>query len=273
MTSKPPVMPHDIWMSDPLVWRAYADFIHFEENFLCRNGQPGDRAMAWSGSKAREANDAAMAAARARIKAANSPLSDVRAEKLSCVDVRGDQLTLWLYGPLGSLYAEMADALREHPDKSAILLRIDSHGGSLDMGLHLARCLRNHKARKLAVIDRSCWSAATLAAVACDRIFIREAATMMVHRCSRAAFGNADDLMEAARQIRQSDAECQRFMIGCRGRRLRVSLGSLWSKEQFLTPHEAVAYGLADRVIHSIPSLSGDTPPRDSGLPPEARFL
>jgi ATP-dependent protease ClpP protease subunit len=152
----------------------------------------------------------------------------------------------------------MLAALRTHAGAS-IILRIDSSGGDGGEAFELAQALEATRGSKLAIIDPSCWSAAMLLAVACDRIHIRQGATMMLHQSRACAAGTADDLIEAARIARQTDERYLRF-IASRRRASSVQLRMLIAKETFLGSHEAVALGLADREIHALPRSTSTHP-------------
>lgn len=240
-----------VWESQPLLAYAYGDYRAFEENYNVAKDGADARALGLLRDRF-DCEVSALHAARARLALATRPLSNANGAPFPVAQRMGKRLVLWLYGPVTSQAAPIVDAIREHHDALAILLRVDSAGGCVEEGFRLAGAISNHRARSLAIVDRSCWSAAVLPAVACDRVYIRSDATMMVHPSSRAAAGNVSQLLEAARTCRQTDMRIARF-IGSRRRRIGNGLlNSLLGGESFMSAADAVEFGFADAITHSL---------------------
>jgi ATP-dependent protease ClpP protease subunit len=241
---------HAAWSSQPLLAFAYGDFQSFAENFHLFRRRAVIDGLAWH-TELLATYAEQTASARTRLAKSSYPIRSTNS-RAPVVDVVRGQMTLWAYGAVSDFAEAMAGELATRKGVNAIVLRIDSCGGEAASGFELANALLRTRARKLAIVDRACWSAAMLAAVACDRIYVRSSATMMMHQVRLCASGTADDVIARACRARQTDTQYLRFIASRRrasGHRLR----ELIAKEVFLAPREAIALGLADREIGPLP--------------------
>ncbi|MGR5869563.1 ATP-dependent Clp protease proteolytic subunit [Bacillus pacificus] len=71
--------------------------------------------------------------------------------------------------------------------------------------LRFVTYLRSHKATVTAYVDGLAASAASLIAMGADKIIMPSNTTMMVHRASTYAYGNADSLEKQAKMLRDVD--------------------------------------------------------------------
>ena len=165
----------------------------------------------------------------------------------------GDRLTLWAYGPLRSNLSHLHSAISDNADASEVIVRIDSPGGLFVPTLDLARALAVHPGRKVAIVDRRCWSAAVLVSVACDCALVRSNATVMIHLTRHHAAGDSDELMRAVVRARIADLDYQSFLSNRRNIS-RELVNELMPKEHYMCANEAVALGFADCVITALPT-------------------
>ena len=111
--------------------------------------------------------------------------------------------------------------------------------------------LKQHKAEVIIHIDGWAASAASIIAMAGDRIIMPSNTMMMIHRASTYAYGNASDFEKAATDLRKIDtavtATYEKRFVG-----ERDELVKLLEDETFLTANEAVALGLADEATDEI---------------------
>nr|WP_279401629.1 head maturation protease, ClpP-related [Piscibacillus salipiscarius] len=116
--------------------------------------------------------------------------------------------------------------------------------------------LKSHKADIVVHVDGLAASAASVIAMAGNKIIMPENTMMMIHRASTIEFGNADDFEKTASDLRKIDsalaASYKKRFVGT-----EEELNRLLDDETFLTAEEAVAFGLADVIGEEIeiPSL------------------
>jgi len=172
-------------------------------------------------------------------------------------DFNGARLVIWAWGAIDFAWAdEAAAALDRWPAALAVIVRINSQGGQQMAAEFVHKRLRQHRGRTIAVVDQACHSAATIVASGCDLTWMREGATWMVHRVRIAVDGDSGELSRAAFDAREIDAQIVRKIAGRRGLALEV-VRDLRDAARFLAADEAVALGLADRVIHGLAIARG----------------
>ena len=148
-------------------------------------------------------------------------------------------------GLTGSEFYSQLSAAK--PDEE-IELHIHSDGGDALDGMMMANVLSDHKGRKVAVIDGTCASAATFAAMACDTVKMRASALMMIHGAWSDASGQPDKLREKADQL---DKVITAMRPLYERRNVPSAKIDAWmaSQETWFTAAEAKDYGIVDRVI------------------------
>jgi len=178
------------------------------------------------------------------------------------VQFDGTRLVLWAWGAIDFAWAdEVGAALDCWPSAQAVVVRINSQGGKMAAAQDIGGRLRQHRGRTIAVVDDACHSAATIVAAGCDLTWMRPAASWMVHRVRIAVDGDALELSRASFQAREIDAQVTRRIAACRSMAFEV-VRELRDAARYVTAEEAVAIGLADRVIHGLSVAGGiKTPP------------
>lgn len=259
------------WLSRPELQYTFGDFQSFWDNVTAELQTAIRQGVAWWADFER-GNRAKLLEANARLEHARFPLTSSPLG-WPTADRSGDKLTLWLYGPLRALNApgscDLADALREHVDATAIIVRIASAGGHVLTARELASAIGRHRGKSIAIVDHNCWSSAALVAGACDRVYIRRGASMMVHKTSTCAAGDVDALLSAASGLEHCDEIFVRELS--RARRISSSLVQrLVNEARFLDAAEAVLHGLADDVLPDIPPHPSPVP---AGESPHQRTL
>ena len=168
---------------------------------------------------------------------------------------------LYIYGPIGGfLFSEnSAQGIKRRlhgVDAETIHVHINSPGGSAFDGVAIGNLLKSHKAEIVVHVDGLAASAASVIAMAGDKIIMPENTMMMIHRASTIEYGNADVFEKTAADLRKIDsalaASYKKRFVGT-----DEELNQLLDDETFLTADEAVAFGLADVVGDEIeiPSL------------------
>jgi len=174
--------------------------------------------------------------------------TDVRFE----VDEENKEYSLYIYGPIGGFFFSdnSAQGIRrklQDVDAEKIHVHINSPGGSAFDGVAIGNILKNHKAEIIVHIDGMAASAASVIAVAGDKVIMPENTMMMIHRASTFEYGNASAFEKTASDLKKIDkslaASYKARFVG-----EQSELDQLLDDETFLTAEEAVAFGLADVV-------------------------
>lgn len=162
---------------------------------------------------------------------------------------------LYIYGVIGSWIDDNEDLDVKRKlnriDAKTIHVHINSPGGSAFDGVAIANLLKNHPAEIIVHVDGWAASAASVIAMAGDKIIMPENTMMMIHRASTIGIGNAADFEKTASDLRKIDkalsASYKNRFVG-----EESELEQLLDDETFLTADEAVAFGLADSVTDEI---------------------
>ena len=164
-----------------------------------------------------------------------------------------DTLTLLIYGPIGGndgehvvRAAEVVQRLQEFQG-GTINVYINSPGGFVSEAMAVYNALLRHPARKLVQIDGVCASAATIIAMAGDRITAAEGAMIMVHAVSNTVNGDAADMRREADTLDKLTDTLVRLYMRRTGRG-RAEVARWVTEETWFTAAEARAVGLIDEV-------------------------
>lgn len=120
--------------------------------------------------------------------------------ELMVVDTVGDDL----YGD--GLTATNAIAFLKENNGRNVLVKINSGGGLVYEGLQIYNALSTHENEVVARIEGNAFSAASMIAMAADRIEIFENSTIGIHRAAGFTFGNRDDHAYAMEWLDSIDA-------------------------------------------------------------------
>ena len=131
-----------------------------------------------------------------------------------------------------------------------INLRINSPGGNVFDGLAIYNMLKNHPATVTASIDGIAASAASLIAMAADKIVMPENSFMLIHAPSGMTIGtSADHSAMAADLLAMEDQFAKTY--AARSRNSIASVKALMGQDRLMTADEAKQAGYADEVIGS----------------------
>ncbi|MGH0943743.1 head maturation protease, ClpP-related [Bacillus mycoides] len=166
-----------------------------------------------------------------------------------------NEYKLTVYGSIGGWFSENnAEAVRRKiQDVTAekIHVHINSGGGSAFDGVAICNQLKQHDAEIIVHIDGWAASAASVIAMAGDKIIMPSNTMMMIHQASTIEYGNADLFEKTARDLRKIDsalaASYKKRFVGT-----DEELKQLLKDETWLTAEEAVALGLADEIADEI---------------------
>ncbi|MDA1920667.1 head maturation protease, ClpP-related [Bacillus cereus group sp. BcHK140] len=159
----------------------------------------------------------------------------------------------------GDINAKKTREMFDNIDADEIELHIHSGGGDAFEGIAICNYLRSHKAKVTAYVDGLAASAASLIAMGADKIIMPSNTTMMVHRASTYAYGNADSLEKQAKMLRDvDDALIQSYRNRFNGE--FHELEELLDNETYMTAETAKSYGFCDEIVDSIESVDNEEP-------------
>jgi len=176
---------------------------------------------------------------------------DVRFEAKSDNEYR-----LTIYGSIGGwLFSENSaqSVMNKIKDVKAdkIHVHINSGGGSAFDGVAICNLLKQHKAEIIVYVDGWAASAASIIAMAGDKIIMPSNTMMMIHQASTFEYGNASVFEKTAKDLKKIDtalsATYKNRFVGT-----DEELQQLLEDETWFTADEAVALGLADKVADEI---------------------
>jgi ATP-dependent Clp protease protease subunit len=130
-----------------------------------------------------------------------------------------------------------------------INLRINSPGGSVFDGLAIFNMLKNHPATVTASVDGIAASAASLIAMAADKIVMPENSFMLIHAPAGLTYGTSADHTAMAADLLALE---NNFAVAY-ATRSRNSVGAvkaLMKQDHLMTATEAKASGYADEVVN-----------------------
>lgn len=151
----------------------------------------------------------------------------------------------WGEGISAKVFLEELAALPE--DTSQITVRINSPGGDVFDAAAIENALRRHPAKVVTAIDGLAASAASVVAMAGERIVMAENAMMMIHDPWVIVLGNATELRELADRLEQIGESIAKSYA----RRPGVDLDTIraaMAAETWYTAEEAIEAGLADEL-------------------------
>lgn len=130
-------------------------------------------------------------------------------------------------------------------------VHINSYGGDAFEGIGIYNALKQSDKTINIYIDALAASAASIVAMAGDKIYMPKNAQMMVHHAATMIYGDASDLENAIADLNKMDRSLvMTYMTRFTG--TEDELIALLDAETFLNADEAVALGLADEVIEYV---------------------
>ncbi|MHB0802506.1 Clp protease ClpP [Bacillus thuringiensis] len=154
-------------------------------------------------------------------------------------------------GIFGDISSQGVREMLDNVTADEIEIHINSNGGDAFEGIAICNYLKKHPSKVTVVIDGI---AASLIAMGADKIVMPSNTTMMVHRASTYAFGNADSLEKQAKMLRDVDgALIQSYNNRFNGE--FFELESLLDNETYMTAEKAKSYGFCDEIVDSVKSV------------------
>jgi ATP-dependent Clp protease protease subunit len=171
----------------------------------------------------------------------------VRAE-----DTLGETIEIRIYDVISDWFgvsaSEIAAKLSEFPNAKQINVRTNSPGGDAFAGVAISNLLRQHKANVTGYVDGYAASAATIALMGCDEIYMGEGSMWMIHQPWTFAYGNAEDFRDTANFLDKVNAQMIDLYTRFTGAE-REHIAEMVNAETWLSADEAVAEGFAEKVL------------------------
>jgi ATP-dependent protease ClpP protease subunit len=174
-------------------------------------------------------------------------------------------------------FQEFASELRALGPCPELRVEIHSYGGSVIVGKGIHDKLLEHPANKTAIIYGVCASAATYAALACQKVQIPANSFFLIHNSSGICMGNASDMQRCAENLEVCDESIANLYASRTGKSVD-EIRDLMDKDVWVTGTEAFEIGLADEVISpvtidrkNLPSPENFRSPAHNSIPAGAR--
>lgn len=176
---------------------------------------------------------------------------------------------LYLTGEVGWDITAMGviAALKQVPAGAALTIRINSGGGSSFEGIAIFNALRRSPQQKLVVVEALAASAASLIAMAADRIEMPANTFLMIHRCWAMTVGNRSQHQEMIQLLDRIDAAYADIYAARSGKDVAEIIAAL-DAETWLPAEDAVAFGLADAVLPALKAAAAFDPAKFKNVPP-----
>ena len=136
-------------------------------------------------------------------------------------------------------------------DVSEITLRINSPGGDVFDGVAIYNAVKNHKAKVTAHVDGIAASAASLIAMAADKIVMPQNSFMLVHGASGFAMGNAEDMIALAADLQRID-KSMAATYAARSGQTPAKVRALMKEDRLMDATEAKSLGYADEIASPV---------------------
>lgn len=174
-------------------------------------------------------------------------------------------------GYFGISAADFLGEIRGLGKITTINLLIDSNGGSVDDAIAMFNILKRHPAQVNAKIDAVAASAATLVAMAADKVQMPANAAMLIHNPMSVLFGlyTAEDMREEA----DATDKWRELMIRTYSAKAKLDpdeIGKILDSASWLTAEECVEAGFADEVLPLSKAVARVDIARLPGKPPQA---
>lgn len=146
--------------------------------------------------------------------------------------------------------------LKDVKEGDTVNLYINSMGGSVKEALGIYSALRRCPATVVAYIDGFAASAASIIAVAAEKVVMPRNTTMMVHNAAWEVYGNSKDLRKSADDLDIINAAMlQSYIVKAGGKLTQEKLEELTDGETWLSAEECIQYGLADEYAEQDANL------------------
>jgi ATP-dependent Clp endopeptidase proteolytic subunit ClpP len=160
----------------------------------------------------------------------------------------------------------IAAALRSIGPKKNVVVNINSPGGDVFEGIAIYNLLRDHEGDVTTRVIGLAASAASVIAMAGDRIQTARTGFMMMHNVWVIAIGNRNDLRDAADQLETFD-DALAGVYASRSGQDKKAVAKMMDKETWMSGEQAIEKGFADELL---PADAVEEKQREAGTPAAA---
>lgn len=129
-----------------------------------------------------------------------------------------------------------------------LTIRINSPGGDVFAANAMKQAIAEYDGSVTAIVDGLAASAASVIAVACEKVIMAPGSMMMIHKAWTFAVGNADDMKQLGKILDKTDTGIsQAYAAKADGEASHFL--ALMKAETWFTADEAVEEGLADEAL------------------------
>lgn len=153
---------------------------------------------------------------------------------------------LYIFGDIysdTSLMAEISEL-----DVDEINVYINSYGGAVSEGLAIYNALKNHKATVNTYCQGFACSIASVIMQAGDTRYMCSSSLLMIHNAWTLTMGNSEELRKTADDLEKINGEVLKIYVEKSGLS-EDEIKQMLDDEDWITSDEAIAKGLADKVI------------------------
>lgn len=146
---------------------------------------------------------------------------------------------------------------------------INSPGGNVFCGAEIYTMLRDHKGKITVKIDAIAASAASVIAMAGERVLMSPVAMLMIHDPMTIAMGNAKDMEKAIdtlNEVKESIINAYQIKSGLS----RKKISQLMEEETWMNAKKAVEFGFADEILFAQRASETEEEEKDDGKEIEA---
>lgn len=174
-------------------------------------------------------------------------MADINLRGYLCDNDTADVYRYWGWRDI-TCPSDIADALKAADGENVTVL-INSPGGDMTVGMEIRSILRRYKGKTIALFQGYGASSATLAASGCTEIHSEPGALLCYHNPTGGAHGDYQELGNAAESLRNARDCILEVYRARKSSKSAEDLAELMDKDIFITPTQAVEYGLVDKVL------------------------
>lgn len=139
--------------------------------------------------------------------------------------------------------------LNDHSDVTDIKVRIQSYGGDAFEGISVLNLLKTSGKKVTVEVLGVAASAASVIAMAGEKIVMHPTSQLMIHNCWTLAVGNSKELRKTADDMDKIMESMKAAYLAKAGGKLTADkLQDLLDGETYLTADECLVYGLCDEI-------------------------
>ena len=176
---------------------------------------------------------------------------------IQAADAKEDDRTISVYDVIGHDYwtgegvtAKRVAAALRNMGAGPVTVNVNSPGGDMFEGLAIYNLLREHKGEVTVKVIGLAASAASVIAMAGDKVQIGKSAFFMIHNAWVVAMGNRNDLREYADMLEPFDRAMADVYAARTGQDAKA-MAKLMDKETWINGSDAVEEGFADEFLAS----------------------